>query len=171
MIFLISPFMILVLSRYSPATLSHTHSSIPLLAHREHLGRVIDFVITVGGDGTILHTSSLFPKDVPPILSFSKGGTLCFLVPHSTSPSSPLSPHSHTHISSPIALAEHQKALRETYEGGFSVTRRMRLQSTVHHTDPLSGLPMQTQLGTRPLLSLFSTTDSHPSDLTLQHNF
>lgn len=41
----------------------------------------IDLVITLGGDGTILHASSLFKKGaVPPVLSFSMG-TLGFLLP------------------------------------------------------------------------------------------
>lgn len=41
----------------------------------------IDLVITLGGDGTILHASSLFNKGpVPPVLSFSLG-TLGFLLP------------------------------------------------------------------------------------------
>lgn len=42
--------------------------------------RVIDFAITLGGDGTMLHVSSLFPKAAPPVLSFSLG-TLGFLMP------------------------------------------------------------------------------------------
>ena len=42
----------------------------------------IDFVITLGGDGSILHTSSLFDQGpVPPVLSFSMG-TLGFLLPY-----------------------------------------------------------------------------------------
>nr|KAJ3420504.1 NADH kinase pos5 [Polyrhizophydium stewartii] len=44
------------------------------------LVRTIDFVVTLGGDGTILHAASLFPKHVPPILSFSLG-SLGFLLP------------------------------------------------------------------------------------------
>ncbi|KAH8550914.1 ATP-NAD kinase-like domain-containing protein, partial [Umbelopsis sp. PMI_123] len=42
--------------------------------------RVVDFAITLGGDGTMLHISSLFPKAAPPVLSFSLG-TLGFLMP------------------------------------------------------------------------------------------
>lgn len=41
---------------------------------------LIDFVITCGGDGTILHASSLFPGKVPPVVPFSMG-TLGFLLP------------------------------------------------------------------------------------------
>ena len=44
----------------------------------------IDLVITLGGDGTILHASSLFKTGaVPPVLSFSMG-TLGFLLPFRT---------------------------------------------------------------------------------------
>ncbi|CAG8546841.1 16920_t:CDS:10 [Acaulospora colombiana] len=51
----------------------------PLENKREY-ARVVDFVITLGGDGTILHVSSLFDKAVPPVVSFSMG-TLGFLLP------------------------------------------------------------------------------------------
>lgn len=41
-----------------------------------------DFVVTLGGDGSILHVSSLFDQSaVPPVLSFSLG-TLGFLLPY-----------------------------------------------------------------------------------------
>jgi NAD kinase len=43
-------------------------------------GRTVDFGITLGGDGTMLHYSSLFQKIVPPVISFSLG-TLGFLLP------------------------------------------------------------------------------------------
>jgi len=46
-----------------------------------HNAEKIDLVITLGGDGTILHASSLFKVGaVPPVLSFSMG-TLGFLLP------------------------------------------------------------------------------------------
>ncbi|KAL5039255.1 hypothetical protein BDV3_002631 [Batrachochytrium dendrobatidis] len=40
----------------------------------------VDFVVTLGGDGTLLHASSLFPYRVPPIISFSLG-SVGFLLP------------------------------------------------------------------------------------------
>ena len=44
----------------------------------------IDLILTLGGDGTILHASSLFKSGaVPPVLSFSMG-TLGFLLPFRT---------------------------------------------------------------------------------------
>lgn len=50
------------------------------------LHRTVDAIITLGGDGTILHAASLFSSTyVPPILSFSLG-TLGFLLPFSISP-------------------------------------------------------------------------------------
>jgi NADH kinase len=44
---------------------------------------MIDLVVGVGGDGTLLHVSSLFPKRVPPVVPFSMG-TLGFLMPFGT---------------------------------------------------------------------------------------
>ena len=40
----------------------------------------IDFVVVFGGDGTLLHVSSLFPEACPPILPFALG-SLGFLTP------------------------------------------------------------------------------------------
>ncbi|KAJ2546771.1 NADH kinase pos5 [Coemansia sp. RSA 1933] len=53
--------------------------TIPPACHSEY-ARVVDFVITLGGDGTFLHVSSLFGAEVPPIIPFSMG-TLGFLLP------------------------------------------------------------------------------------------
>ena len=56
--------------------------SIDIDIHSE-LHRTVDAIITLGGDGTILHATSLFSSTyVPPILSFSLG-TLGFLLPFS----------------------------------------------------------------------------------------
>lgn len=38
----------------------------------------VDFVVCLGGDGTILHASSLFQRAIPPVVSFS-AGSLGFL--------------------------------------------------------------------------------------------
>ena len=42
----------------------------------------VDFVVCLGGDGTILHASSLFQRAIPPVISFS-AGSLGFLTNHS----------------------------------------------------------------------------------------
>ncbi|QRV98030.1 ATP-NAD kinase [Ceratobasidium sp. AG-Ba] len=72
----------------------------------------IDLIITLGGDGTILHASSLFNTGpVPPVLSFSMG-TLGFLLPF--------------HINSlPMALDD-------VFSGTATVLPRMRLACTFH---------------------------------------
>lgn len=45
------------------------------------LGDFIDFVVCLGGDGVILHTSQLFQRHVPPIVAFHLG-SLGFLSQH-----------------------------------------------------------------------------------------
>ncbi|KAI0314665.1 ATP-NAD kinase [Amylostereum chailletii] len=67
----------------------------------------IDLVITLGGDGTILHASSLFKVGaVPPVLSFSMG-TLGFLLP--------------------FHVDDFEKALESVFQGKATVLYRMRL--------------------------------------------
>jgi len=43
-------------------------------------GENIDLVVTLGGDGLLMHANSLFPHAVPPVLSLA-GGSLGFLTP------------------------------------------------------------------------------------------
>ncbi|KAG0267071.1 NADH kinase pos5 [Mortierella polycephala] len=77
--------------------------------------RVTDLVVTLGGDGTILHTSSLFSSAVPPVVSFSMG-TLGFLLPY--------------HINN------YQTALRRLITNCHaSLLLRMRLKCTLHDAD------------------------------------
>ncbi|PCH36708.1 ATP-NAD kinase, partial [Wolfiporia cocos MD-104 SS10] len=75
----------------------------------------IDLVVTLGGDGTILHASSLFKVGaVPPVLSFSMG-TLGFLLP--------------------FHIDDFAKALDSAFEGRATVLHRMRLSCTFHDID------------------------------------
>ncbi|KAJ1974988.1 NADH kinase pos5 [Dimargaris xerosporica] len=84
---------------------------VPDAAHVDEYARVIDYVITLGGDGTILHISSLFSRAIPPVISFSMG-TLGFLLPF--------------HIDHyPVALAK----LMRTY-GANDESRRSKLVAT-----------------------------------------
>ncbi|RPD53333.1 ATP-NAD kinase [Lentinus tigrinus ALCF2SS1-7] len=67
----------------------------------------IDLVITLGGDGTILHASSLFKVGaVPPVLSFSMG-TLGFLLP--------------------FHIDDYTKAIDSAFAGRITLLHRMRL--------------------------------------------
>jgi NADH kinase len=79
-----------------------------------YLGDHIDFVIAVGGDGTILHTSALFDREVPPILSFSMG-TLGFLMP--------------------FRVDDYKEALQLVMGGNFFFTPRERLAVKIQTAD------------------------------------
>lgn len=84
-------------------------------ANRRLLCRKVDIVITLGGDGTILHASSLFDHSpVPPVLSFSMG-TLGFLLPW--------------HID------DFKSALRDLLESRVTLLLRMRLRQSIHQAD------------------------------------
>ena len=79
------------------------------------LAEKVDLCITLGGDGTILHVSSLFDRSaVPPVLSFSMG-TLGFLLPF--------------HIDS------FQTAFEDVINSKSSLLLRMRLHQTMHEKD------------------------------------
>jgi hypothetical protein len=72
-----SPFLIFLLISLNPVAFSS------VAGVEKH---PIDLVVTIGGDGTILHASSLFSAgEVPPVLSFSMG-TLGFLLPFRSCP-------------------------------------------------------------------------------------
>lgn len=83
--------------------------------------RVVDFVITLGGDGTFLHVSSLFPKEVPPIAPFSMG-TLGFLLP--------------------FDVRDFPRQLKEIVEGSATVLPRMRLEYTKRALDGAASAPL-----------------------------
>ncbi|KAJ2357834.1 NADH kinase pos5 [Coemansia sp. RSA 2618] len=82
-------------------------------AHSEY-SRIVDFVVTLGGDGTFLHVSSLFEKQVPPIIPFSMG-TLGFLLPFNVS--------------------DFQAQLRRVIEGSATLLPRMRLVYAKYKAD------------------------------------
>ena len=48
--------------------------------NKDDLTDKIDFVVCLGGDGTLLYASSLFQQSVPPIMAFHLG-SLGFLTP------------------------------------------------------------------------------------------
>lgn len=72
--------------------------------------QVFDFVITLGGDGTVLYASWLFQRIVPPVLSFALG-SLGFLTK--------------------FDFDEHQATLASAFEKGVTVSLRLRFESTV----------------------------------------
>ncbi|KAI0305637.1 ATP-NAD kinase-like domain-containing protein, partial [Multifurca ochricompacta] len=72
---------------------------------------LFDFVITLGGDGTVLFTSWLFQRIVPPVLSFALG-SLGFLTN--------------------FDFADYQATLDSALESGIRVNLRMRFTCTVY---------------------------------------
>ncbi|KAF9933304.1 hypothetical protein FBU30_005888 [Linnemannia zychae] len=79
-----------------------------LCAQEAHL---FDFAITLGGDGTVLFTSWLFQRIVPPILPFS-AGSLGFLTPFPT--------------------VDYQQTLSTCLDHGVRVNLRMRFSCTIY---------------------------------------
>ncbi|MCJ1480124.1 hypothetical protein MMC06_000278 [Schaereria dolodes] len=72
-----------------------------------------DFVVTLGGDGTVLYASWLFQKVVPPVLSFALG-SLGFLTK--------------------FDFEEYQKILSTAFQDGVTISLRLRFEATVMRT-------------------------------------
>lgn len=72
---------------------------------------LFDFVVTLGGDGTVLFTSWLFQRIVPPVLPFALG-SLGFLTN--------------------FDFADHQAAVDNALDNGLRVNLRMRFTCTVY---------------------------------------
>lgn len=69
-----------------------------------------DFVITLGGDGTVLYASWLFQRIVPPVLSFALG-SLGFLTK--------------------FDFEEHRSILQGAFQKGVTVSLRLRFEGTI----------------------------------------
>lgn len=74
-----------------------------------------DFVITLGGDGTVLYTSWIFQRIVPPVLSFSLG-SLGFLTK--------------------FDYANYQETITRAFRDGVVISLRLRFECTVMRTNP-----------------------------------
>jgi len=119
---------------------------------KAHLNRVVDFVITLGGDGSLLHVSSLFanlpPDDPPPppILSFHLG-TLGVLMP--------------------FEIGGYKEAISAMMQGGFSCTSRMRLYGETFRHDFVN-TTNQHILGSEALNEITIHRSTHPLATTIQ---
>ncbi|KAI9496252.1 ATP-NAD kinase-like domain-containing protein [Zychaea mexicana] len=98
-----------------PSVAEHFQDRLPFVhvIPREYT-RTVDFAITLGGDGTMLHLSSLFPKAVPPVVCFNLG-TLGFL------------------MSFQFKYFKH--VLSDMTAGKASLMLRMRLFCSLHQSD------------------------------------
>ncbi|KAL4890425.1 putative sugar kinase [Aspergillus ambiguus] len=110
-----------------PKTAEEIHSSLPCPVYSAPsedlppaLHNKVDLTVTLGGDGTILHASSLFATccNVPPVLSFSMG-TLGFL--------------------SEWKFAEYKRAFREVYMSGAGVGDRASVLEGATATEDTPG--------------------------------
>ncbi|KAE8348796.1 ATP-NAD kinase-like domain-containing protein [Aspergillus coremiiformis] len=79
---------------------------------------LFDFVITLGGDGTVLYTSWLFQHVVPPVLSFSLG-SLGFLTK--------------------FDFNDYQETLGSAFKDGVAVSLRLRFECTIMRSNGRSG--------------------------------
>lgn len=75
-----------------------------------------DFVITLGGDGTVLYASWLFQRIVPPVLSFSLG-SLGFLTKFDFDTFAP--------------------TLTSVFQSGVTVSLRLRFEGTIMRSQPI----------------------------------
>lgn len=93
---------------------------------QSQLKRYVDLVVTLGGDGTILHATSLFnqrAEELPPVLSFSMG-TLGFLLP--------------------FDYSEAQQAFHTVYTSSASVMQRQRLDVSI---ESIAEAPSASEMG------------------------
>lgn len=88
----------------------------------------IDFIVTLGGDGTVLWVSSLFPRGVPPVLSFAMG-TLGFLTT--------------------FPFAEHRQRLGEVARGNQFLSLRTRMRCKLYSYNKAKGPNKTTTEGTK----------------------
>nr|BCU01513.1 NAD(H) kinase 1 [Flaveria bidentis] len=99
------------------------------------LHEIIDLVVTLGGDGTVLWAASKFKGPVPPIVPFSLG-SLGFMTPF---------------------YSEHYKeCLKSILQGGMSITLRHRLQCHVIREATKSEFENENESG--PILVLNEVT-------------
>ncbi|KAI9928186.1 hypothetical protein MW887_002219 [Aspergillus wentii] len=99
-----------------------------LAMEKPHL---FDFVITLGGDGTVLYTSWLFQRIVPPVLSFSLG-SLGFLTK--------------------FDFNEYNEILDTAFRDGVVVSLRLRFECTIMRSKPRSTDELATRTAKRDLV-------------------
>ena len=108
------------------------------------LASTVDFVVCLGGDGLVLHASSLFRNAIPPVISFNMG-SLGFLTNHSY----------HEHREALAAVISGRERLEScsvtastpgsvdgggaANDAGVHITLRMRLEGQV--VEGATGLP------------------------------
>lgn len=90
----------------------------------------IDFVVSLGGDGTVLWVSSLFKKSVPPVLSFAMG-SLGFLTPFDIAKDTGKILCSLVNVVQVTDALDVAEYLMNVIKGGFYMSLRSRLVGTI----------------------------------------
>lgn len=88
--------------------------------------QTFDFIVTLGGDGTVLYASWLFQQVVPPVLSFALG-SLGFLTN--------------------FDFERYQSTLETAFRDGVTVSLRLRFECTI-----MRSRPRPNQVGQRDLV-------------------
>merc|ERR1711962_1043618 len=78
----------------------------------------IDFIVCLGGDGTLLYASSLFQQSVPPVMAFHMG-SLGFLTP--------------------FEIENFEQQVTHVLEGHAALTLRSRLRCIIMRKDKSNG--------------------------------
>jgi len=84
-----------------------------------------DFVVTLGGDGTVLYASWLFQRVVPPVLSFALG-SLGFLTK--------------------FDFDQYQETLTRSFRDGVTISLRLRIEGTLMRSRPREKVTEQRDL-------------------------
>lgn len=90
---------------------------IETFSNPEMLHEYVDFVVCLGGDGLILHVSTLFTSAVPPVISFNLG-SLGFLTP--------------------FQFEDFQQEIQALLQGNCNLSLRMRLSCQIQRKSDLS---------------------------------
>ena len=93
-----------------------------LRVFHDHISDRVDLIVCLGGDGTLLHASSLFQAGVPPVMAFNLG-SLGFLMPFN--------------------FRSYQTDVAKVLEGDVAATLRSRLQVKVERCPDRTGNKQQ----------------------------
>ncbi|GAB5354788.1 hypothetical protein AAMO2058_000149400 [Amorphochlora amoebiformis] len=111
----------------------------------DKLNEIVDFVVCLGGDGTLLWLSNLFRKSVPPVISFAMG-SLGFLTP--------------------FPASQYKHFLTQTIKGGFYLTNRARLQVMIERAPEST---VKTENGEIPSYGKRPGSRRHVTDTAIPH--
>ena len=99
------------------------HRGLSIFDSKAQKTKIPDLVVTLGGDGTLLRASRLFPRQAPPILSFSLG-SLGFLIPFSKCIN--------------VDAQDMKRMIQSVFKGPLPIVNRVRLEAQFNDHEPVS---------------------------------